>query len=170
MTRAIIVCGSPGAGKTTYGQRLAARIGAMFLDIDTATERLVRLSLTVSGGDPDDRDSSDFKRIYREPIYEQLFDIARDNLPFIPVVITGPFTRELQDTRWPAKLSRRLSAPVAVHYVHCPPDMRRARLLQRANPRDTAKLEDWNSYLQYYGQEDPPRCRHTVIDGAARRT
>ena len=66
MKPAIIVCGSPGAGKTTYGKQLAAELGAVFLDIDMSTERLIRLSLRQSGHDPDDRDSSYFKQVYRE--------------------------------------------------------------------------------------------------------
>jgi cytidylate kinase len=87
MTTVYIVCGSPGAGKTTYGKQLAAEKGAVFLDIDGSTERLVRLALRQSGRDPDDRDSSHFKQTFRTPIYEQLFDIARDNLSISSVVI-----------------------------------------------------------------------------------
>ena len=165
MGRAIIVCGSPGAGKTTYGKKLTAQTGAVFLDIDTVTERLVRLALRESGRDPDDRDSTDFKQTFRDPIYEQLFDIARDNLPFNRVVIAGPFTREIRDAQWPRKLSQRLGAPVEIHYVFCPPAVRRKRLLERANARDDAKLQDWDSYLQYYGAEEPPCCPHVSVPG-----
>jgi predicted kinase len=165
MPRAIIVCGSPGAGKTTYGKKLAQETGAVFLDIDTATERLVRLALQESGCDPDDRDSPDFKRIYRQPIYKQLFDIARDNLPFNRVVIAGPFTREIRDAQWPQKLSERLGAPVEIHYVFCAPDVRRRRLLDRANARDGAKLKDWDSYIRYYGKEEPPCFEHVFVKG-----
>lgn len=68
MTKAIIVCGSPGAGKTTYGKQLAEGLGAVFLDIDVSTERLVRLALEQSGADPDDRDSACFKQVYRDSI------------------------------------------------------------------------------------------------------
>lgn len=164
MSKAIIVCGSPGAGKTTYGKRLAANLGAVFLDIDTATERLVRLALRQAGGNPDDRDSADFKRVYREPIYEQLFDIARDNLSFNPVVIAGPFTREMQDARWLQALTRHLGAPVELHFVYCRPAIRRDRLLSRGDARDRAKLEDWDTYLEYYGEEAPPKANHVLID------
>ena len=164
MKQAIIVFGSPGAGKTTYGKQLAAELGAVFLDIDMSTERLVRLALQQSGHDPDDRDSTCFKQIYRETIYEQMFDIARDNLPFNRVVIAGPFTREIQDPEWPGKLSRRLGAPVDMHYVFCRPEDRRKRLLSRANPRDKAKLENWASYIKYYGKETPPVFEHVFIE------
>jgi predicted kinase len=166
MTTVYIVCGSPGAGKTTYGKQLAAEKGAVFLDIDGSTERLVRLALRQSGRDPDDRDSSHFKQTFRTPIYEQLFDIARDNLSISSVVIAGPFTREIQDARWPEKLAGHLGASVEIHYVFCRPNVRRNRLLARANPRDKAKLDDWDSFLKYYGNEEAPQFEHVFIDSS----
>ena len=44
-----IVRGSPGAGKSTYARQLASARQAALLDIDTVTERLVRLALDQSG-------------------------------------------------------------------------------------------------------------------------
>ena len=139
----------------------------MLLDIDTTTERLVRTGLTESGHSPDDRDSEYFKKIWREPIYEALFDIARENLPYHDVVITGPFTREIQDANWPNELSRKLNAPVEVHYVQCPPEIRKQRMARRGDARDRAKLADWERYIQYYGEEHPPVFEHVLIDGSA---
>ena len=162
-----IVCGSPGAGKSTYAKKLASTRQAVLLDIDTVTERLVRLALREAGHDPDDRDSEHFKRTYREPVYETLFDIARENLPFQEVVLVGPFTRELRDPGWPSKLSKRLGGPVEVHYVFCPPEMRRRRLAERGDARDLAKLREWEAYLRYYGEESPPVFEHISIDGAS---
>lgn len=165
MTRAIIVCGSPGSGKTTYARRLAAESGATLLDIDTVTERLVKVALIESGRSPDDRDSGYFKRTYREPIYEALFDIARENLVHHDVVIAGPFTKEIRNPDWPAVLSDRLGSSVEVHYVHCAPEIRRQRLLERGVARDQAKLEDWEDYLKYYGDEHSPVFEHVFVDG-----
>ena len=160
-----IVCGSPGAGKTTYAKKLAFERGAALLDIDTATERLVRIALREAGYNSDDRDSEYFKRNYREPIYETLFDIARENNPFQEVVVVGPFTKELRDPDWPAKLSQPLGGPVEVHYIHCPPDERKRRLENRGNPRDLAKLRDWENYIQYY-DESPPVFEHILVGGS----
>jgi predicted kinase len=166
MTRAIIVCGTPGSGKTTYARQLAGDGATTILDIDTVTERLVKVGLVESGHSPDDRDSDYFKQTYRDPIYQALFDIARDNLPYHDVVITGPFTREIRDPEWPAKLTAVLGRPVEVHYVQCPPEIRRQRLAIRGDARDRAKLEDWDRYVEYYGEEHPPVFEHVLVDGA----
>jgi predicted kinase len=167
MTRAYLVCGRPGAGKTTYGRKLAEKKQAVFLDIDYATGRLVELALTLAGQDPGDRDSPYFKQHFRDPVYEQLFDIARSNLPLRNVVITGPFTQEMKDPTWPEKLAARLGAPVNVHYVSCPPHIRKERMIKRADSRDEGKLRDWNNYLHYYDDEPPPACIYFPVDNSA---
>ncbi|MEZ5535784.1 MAG: ATP-binding protein [Thiolinea sp.] len=163
MPKAFIVCGAPAAGKTSYGKKLATAESAVFLDIDTATERLVQLALQLSGHDPADRDSEFFKQHFRMPIYEQLFDIAADNLSFSNVVITGPFTREIRDPDWPDALAERLGAPVEVHYVTCKPEVRKQRMIERGNPRDAGKLADWGEYVSYYGDEEPPCFEHVLV-------
>lgn len=163
MTQAYIVCGSPGVGKTVYGQKLAEQKGAAFLDIDVSTERLVRLALEMAGHDPADRDSPFFKAHFRAPIYEQLFDIARTNLRHMNVVIAGPFTEELKDPEWNEKLAVRLGSPVEIQYVYCAPEIRRKRLLERGNPRDESKLRNWDAFLSYY-DEAPPRCPHIFVE------
>ena len=165
MPKAIIVCGTPGSGKTTHAKQIAANSAVTLLDIDTVTERLVKIGLVESGRSQDDRDSEYFKRTYREPIYQALFDIARENLVFHDVVIVGPFTKEIQDPDWLAKLSTELGSTVEVHYVQCLPEIRRQRLAVRGDARDRAKLEDWDRYIKYYGDEHPPVFEHVLVDG-----
>jgi dephospho-CoA kinase len=164
MGQIIIVCGPPGAGKSSYGKKLAAERKAALLDLDTATERLIRLALSESGHDPDDRDSEYFKETFREPLYETLFDTARENAAWTDVVIIGPFTREIKDPSWPDKLGDALSAPVAVHYVTCEAQIRRQRLLHRGNPRDAAKLKNWEEFLRYYGDDSLPVFPHVLVN------
>ena len=164
MRKAFVVCGSPGSGKSRYGKQLSKDRGAVLLDIDTVTERLVRAGLSLAQQDPDDRDSDAFKKTFRQPIYETLFDIARENLQWNDVVIVGPFTRELRNPEWPSELSKTLQSPVEVHYVYCAPEIRRERLSHRANPRDGAKLRGWEHHVRYYGAEDPPDFSHVYID------
>ena len=165
MKRAYIVCGSPCAGKSVYGRKLAEQKSAALLDIDVSTERLVKLSLELAGYDSNDRDSSFFKENFREPIYEQLFDIACDNLQHINVVITAPFTKELKNPEWCEKLKERLGCAVEIHYVSCAPEVRRERMRKRGNPRDEAKLQDWDEYVRYY-DEKPPCCPHVFVENS----
>ncbi len=81
------------------------------------------------------------------------------------VVIVGPFTREIRDPAWPKKLREILAGPVEVHYVRCDPAIRRQRLQARGNPRDRAKLDDWDNHVRYYGDESPPVFEHVLVDG-----
>jgi hypothetical protein len=147
MYTSYIVCGTPGSGKSTYARQLAAARDATLLDIDTVTERLVRIALVQSRHSQDDRDSEFFKRTFREPIYDTLFDIARENLPLQDVVIVGPFTKEINDLGWPSKLSAALGGLIEVHYVQCAHEIRRRRLARRGSARDLAKLNYWKNYI-----------------------
>ena len=63
MHTAFIVCGTPGSGKTTYARRLAADRRATLLDIDTVTERLVRIALAESGLRPDSNSCKTYRII-----------------------------------------------------------------------------------------------------------
>ena len=166
MNTAYIICGSPGSGKSSYAKQFASKCHGTLLDIDTVTERLVKVALNESGHNQDDRDSEYFKQTFREPIYETLFDIARENLEFNDVVIVGPFTTELRDPDWPSKLARELKCKIEVHYVYCLPEARKRRLENRGNPRDLAKLREWKSFNQYYGDESPPVFEHVLIDNS----
>ncbi|PIE89596.1 MAG: hypothetical protein CR997_10300 [Acidobacteria bacterium] len=162
--KAFIVCGSPASGKTTYGRKLAAQNKAVLIDIDTSTERLVKLALRCEGRNESDRDSLYFKDTFRKPIYEQMFDLACDNLPFNHVVLVGPFTLELGNPLWLNDLQVRLNAAVEVHYLKCKPEVLRKRLIKRNNPRDKAKLAQWNTYLQYYKENALPKVKHILIE------
>jgi len=154
-----IITGPPGAGKTTFGRELAAKKQATFIDIDTSTETMVKAALHAMERNPDDRDSPFFKTNFRDPIYETLFTIAKDNLPHNDVIITGPFTKEKKNADWIDELADRFKT----YYIHCSTEERRKRLLNRGNPRDRDKLEDWNSFLKYYGDESPPAYPHTFV-------
>ena len=161
---AFVICGSPGSGKSTYGRRLSKERKIFLLDIDTVSERLVQAGLALAQRDQNDRDSVGYKESFREPIYLTLFDIAKENLQWQDVVIVGPFTQELRNPEWPSELSKMLRCVVEVHYVWCAREIRKQRLSRRANPRDRAKLLDWEHHIQYYGDERPPDFPHISIN------
>lgn len=158
-----LVCGPPACGKTVYGQRLAERLGAVFLDSDVATEPVVQAGLEAAGLSRDDRDSPTYKRLFREPVYEALFRLAAANLSHLPVVVAAPFTAESQDPDWPGRLRERFGVVVGVHFVHCRPEVRRARIVARGEARDEAKLAAWEDYLQTTAEQRPP-FPHVWVD------
>ena len=153
---AVRVCGPPAGGKTVYGRSLARRIGAAFIDSDITTERMVQAGLRAAGSSPDDRDSPQYKHLYREPVYETLFALAEENLNHVPVVVAGPFTSESQDPEWPVQLEARFGGPVEIHYVWADPETRRRRMIARGEPRDQPKLADWEAYLATCAPGPPP--------------
>jgi predicted kinase len=161
-----LVSGPPAAGKTTYANELATRIGAVLLDSDAVTERLIRAGLALAGLNPDDRDSPAYKAAFREAVYETLFDLARSHAARLPVIIAGPFTREGGDTEWPARLAARLGVMPEFHYVWCEPAERKARLLERGATRDLPKLADWEAYVKSC-RETAPVYPHRWIDTSA---
>ena len=165
---AYVVCGNAGVGKSTFAARLCAERGAALLDIDTLTERLARLVLRGQGLDEDDRDSPAYKALLREPIYETLFDVARENLPHVPCVLVGPFTRERRQADWPERLTARLGSPVEIYYLWCSPEQRRERLAQRRNPRDHGKLLDFLTYAAAGEDPGPLPFQHHRIDTTTR--
>ena len=166
MNKLTIITGSPASGKTTFGKKLAAKENAVFLDIDSVTETIIKVSMKELSGDENDRDSQTFKSLFRNPIYETLFKIAKENLYINSVVITGPFTKELRDFNWPDKLKAEIWPNISIYYVYCKPRVRYNRLIQRNNSRDISKLKDWKAFNKYYGSELPPEFKHIFIDNS----
>lgn len=158
-----IITGPAGAGKSSHARRLALELGACLIDSDTATERLVRAGLSLAGMDPDDRDSPAYKRVYRDAVYEAMFDLAVANLPQIPVVLAGPFTREGGEDDWPARLEQRLGVKPVLHFVWCPVETRRERMIARGEDRDLPKLRDWESYAASC-REERPVWEHVFVE------
>ncbi|TAE78419.1 MAG: ATP-binding protein [Verrucomicrobia bacterium] len=157
-----IVTGPAAAGKSSHARDLAASIGACLIDSDTATERLVRAGLALAGMDPDDRDSAAYKRAFRDAVYEAMFDLAVANLPQVPVVLAGPFTREGGETDWPDRLAARLGVRPLLHFVWCEPEVRRLRMLARGEERDLPKLRNWEAYAASCREDRPVWAHHFV--------
>ena len=150
-----IVTGAAGVGKSTYGASLASKFSAALLDSVTLSEAVVRAGMKAAGLDPTDRDSPEYKTIFREAVYECLFQTAAENLLHVSVVIVGPFTRELQDANWPQRLAKRLGVEPTIWFLTCADEVRRERIAARGNPRDQTKLEAWEQYIAE-GSTDPP--------------
>ena len=158
-----IVFGPPAAGKTVYAGKLAATLGACFFDSDEVTERMVRAGLELAGCDPDDRHSPAYKSAFRDPVYETLFDLAVSNLRNLPVVIAGPFTREGAEPDWPDRIEARMGVVAEFHFVWCPPEIRKNRIISRGAGRDLPKLATWEAYVATC-RELPPVFPHHFVE------
>ena len=169
-----IVTGAAGTGKTTFAKQLAHNDSALLLDSDTVSEPLVRAGLQAAGMDPADRDSPQYKTIFRDAVYQSLFDVAAENLDHANVVIVGPFTRELNDPAWPVKLEKRFGVTPKIWHLRCSDDLRKQRIQARANPRDSGKLQDWEQHVADAPQVDPAfsairiNTRHAVSQAKIR--
>jgi predicted kinase len=141
---AIVVAGPPASGKTTLATGLAAALGWMIADLDAVTGALTRAALQLAGADETAIDG-DLGEQIRAARYDALLTVATANLEIgRGVVLAGPFTAELADSRRWRALARRLHAPgvagdVILVYVDCPADLRWERLRARDAVRDRAK-------------------------------
>jgi predicted kinase len=160
--RLVVVCGNAGTGKTTWAQQLARQIRAALLDLDTVSASLVAAAQTELGRDPNDRDSSDYKRVFRQAIHETLFALARDCAG--AVIIVAPLTRERVRADFRAWLEQKCGRPAEVHYFTCDGGVREARLRARNHPRDQRKFLDYAAYREPTGPEARPSYEHRWFD------
>ena len=142
-----IVTGAAGVGKSTFARKLAVKHSAIMLDSDTVTEPVVRAGMTAAGLDPTDRDSPVYKTLFRDAVYECLFETALENIMHASVVIVGPFTKEMNQPAWPRSLEYRFGVTPTIWYLYCDDDIRYNRILGRGNPRDQLKLADWPRHV-----------------------
>jgi predicted kinase len=157
-----VVCGNAGTGKTTWGKQLAKRERAALLDLDTVSERLVAAAQTELGRDPNDRDSADYKRLFRDAVNETLLAIARECAG--PVVIVAPLTRERTRADFPSWLEARAGCAAEIHYFVTDEVVREQRLRARQNSRDAAKFRDYATYQKDSPVERPPPYPHRWFD------
>lgn len=162
MPELAVICGNAGTGKTTWARLVADLWVAALLDLDTVSERLVAAAHAELGRDPNDRDSAQYKRVFREPVHETLFAIARECRG--AVVIVAPFTKERRLPGFRDWLREKCQRTVSVHYFVTADSVRETRLRARANPRDATKLLDYDAHRKLTPVETPPGYPHHWFD------
>jgi predicted kinase len=158
----VVVCGNAGTGKTTWAKQLARRDHAALLDLDTVSSRLVAAAHAELGRDPNDRDSPDYRRVFREAIYETLLAIARECEG--KVVLVAPLTSERTRPDFPSWIAERAGCTPEIHYFVTDERVREERLRARQNPRDAAKFQDYAAYRELSPREAPPPYPHRWFD------
>lgn len=149
----IIFAGLPGSGKTTLARKLAHRLDAVYIRIDSIEQALKRSNL---GSLP--MEDAGYRVAYR---------VAEDNLRLGRTVI-GESVNPIEQTRsaWLDVANRTGSLPVEVEVVCSDPIEHRKRVETRTSDIADFKLPSWQEVLDRE-YEDWPRD-HIVIDTANR--
>jgi predicted kinase len=164
---AIVVCGVPGSGKTTFARGLARRLRWALLDLDTLTNPLFEYAggeflVDVPTAEPTVRATVNDVR------YTCLFDTARENLALgINVILVAPFTSERTFPAAWARLTERLAVPdhsVHLAWLDTPPAEVVKRMRLRGAARDIEKLKESHRFLTP-DVTAPPGVMHTRVDG-----
>ncbi|MBU7315513.1 AAA family ATPase [Paenibacillus oleatilyticus] len=153
MRKLVFFLGPAGAGKTTLAKALARRRHAALFDMDTLSRPASEAIMTLSGLDPNDRDSDVYKIRCRDLGYRITMDAALENVDLgVNAFVIGPFTRELEDPVWPEKELQRIGASlhdvdVKAILVSLPGEQHyRGRIRDRGLALDAWKLENWSEF------------------------
>ncbi|XEC96205.1 AAA family ATPase [Paenibacillus tarimensis] len=153
MRKLVFFLGGAGAGKTTVAKALAMKKRTALFDMDTLTRPAAESIMTLSGLDPNDRDSAFYKSRCRDLGYRITMDAALENLELgTDAFVVGPFTKETGDPLWLEKELARIGAEaddvdVKLVFVYLPnEELYRDRIRQRGSHLDTWKLNNWNEF------------------------
>ncbi|WP_239618569.1 AAA family ATPase [Cohnella mopanensis] len=162
MPKLVFVIGGAGAGKTTLAKALAGKRGATVLDMDTLLRPAAIALMTQAGLDPNDRDSSEYKRLCRDLGYRITMDAALENVAIgTDVFVIGPFTKETEQPEW---IEDELSSigdaaqevEVKVIVVHLgAAEIYRDRIERRNTVLDRWKLEHWSEFSKSLKMREP---------------
>jgi predicted kinase len=155
MSRLIFFTGHAGVGKTALSkmavQQLHVLTGESFflLDKDTVYSAYSAKVMGLITGDPHDRDSPTFLKNLRQPEYDGLLDIARDNLAIgVNVVICAPFSQEVKTRKLFDVQALGMPANTRIHvaWITIDEELAKQRIISRGDMRDRYKLAHWDEY------------------------
>ncbi|MEK8129987.1 AAA family ATPase [Paenibacillus filicis] len=155
----LFIVGPAGAGKTTLAKALARSSRTPLFDMDTLLRPAAETIMTISGLDPNDRDSPVYKTYCRDLGYRITMDAVLENTQLgLDALVVGPFTRETADPQWPEQELARIEATLQdvdlkVISVYLPDDGDyRERIQQRASILDVWKLDNWDNFRPSLGR------------------
>lgn len=153
----ILVCGAPGAGKSTLARALMCRLAGVWLNSDAVIEPFF----------PHDRDSARYRRA-RPDFFEGLYVLARMNLETgNTVLLDVPHVTQMRDAAWRRRMQAMAKSTgarlVALKCIASSAALKR-RIAARNDKRDRFKLAHWDAHLREHPPDFPVPLPHAVID------
>lgn len=153
----ILVCGAPGAGKSTLARALMCRLAGAWLNSDAVIEPHF----------PHDRDSAAFRRA-RPDFFAGLYALARLNLESgNTVLLDVPHVTQMRDAAWRRRMqamARATGARLIVLKCVAGADTLKRRVRARNAKRDRVKLGRWDAHMAEHPPDFPVPLPHAAID------
>lgn len=147
--RVVVVCGLPGAGKTTVSEHVSERVDGRLLRTD-----VVRTDLFP---DPEYTDAE------MRAVYDELFDRARAAVRDGDTVVLDGTFQHAADRERAESLADDLGAPFALVKVECSEDVVRDRIEARTGDESDA---DFAIHQQYREAFDALDADHVAVDNS----
>jgi predicted kinase len=152
--RLILITGIAGAGKSTLGETLAAKLQLTYVDYDTVCQPFLRRLW-----DRSDHGVSyaQFCLDWREASYGAFWGVVCENLSLgNSVIASAPLSAERGRSTFFSSMKKDINRDFSVLNLHLVPDEQviRHNLITRGQKRDQEKLVDWDRF--YRGQLEIP--------------